>query len=95
MKQAFVVAIALTLSVFGAASAQDNKAAKKMVTAEKKAEVAADKEALKSLKADRKADKMNGDKEALKADRKKTYQADKKMVKDQVKKDAAVVKEKL
>ncbi|RYF56262.1 MAG: hypothetical protein EOO39_36940 [Cytophagaceae bacterium] len=51
MKQAFVLAIALTLSVFGAASAQDNKAAKKMVTAEKKAEVAADKEA---LKADRK-----------------------------------------
>ncbi|MEZ0538353.1 hypothetical protein [Fibrella arboris] len=95
MKQAFVVAIALTLAVFGAASAQDSKAAKKMAAAEKKAEVAADKQELKSLKADRKADKMNGDKEALKADRQKTYQASKKMVKDQAKKDVAVVKEKL
>ena len=85
----------LTLLSVGFVNAQDHKAAKKMDVAEKKAAVMADKQELKDLKADRKEDKMSGDRDALRADRKKTFRADKKMLKDQVKKDAAVVKEKL
>ena len=95
MKKASMLVVVLTLLSFGFVNAQDHKVAKKMDVAEKKAAVMADKEELKGLKADRKADKMTGDREALKADRKKTFQADKKMVKDQAKKDAAVVKQKL
>lgn len=89
------MAAVITTLVAGAASAQHGKAHKKEAVTEAKATVAADKVTLKELKAERTADKVSGDRAALKADRKRTFRADKKLLKDQVKKDAAVVREKL
>jgi hypothetical protein len=70
------------------------KMAKKVAVTEAKAQVVADKEALKMNKAARKTDKMSGDREDLKEDRKAMVKKEGKLLKDQVKKDVKVVKEK-
>lgn len=95
MKKVILMAAVITTLVAGAVSAQQGKAHKKEAVTQAKATVAADKANLNELKAERKVHKMSGDRVALKADRKRTFRADKKLLKDQVKKDAAVIKEKL
>lgn len=95
MKKTILVAAAVVTLFVGTANAQNGKMRKKEAVTQAKATVAADKAELNELKTDRKEDKMRGDKIGLKSDRKRTYRADKKLLKDRVKKDAAVIKEKL
>ncbi|CCH03524.1 hypothetical protein FAES_pFAES01030 (plasmid) [Fibrella aestuarina BUZ 2] len=95
MKKTMLVVAVVAAFFAGNVQAQSGKARKKEAVAEAKANVASDKAALKELKSDRQDDKLRGDRQALKADRKRTFKADKKLLKDEVKKDAAVVKEKL
>ena len=94
MKYTMIAIVAVALS-FSAAQAQDGSMKKKAAATEAKAQVAVDKADLEANKAARKADKMSGDKEALKADRKARVGKEGKLVKDQVKKDVKVAKEKL
>lgn len=86
--------IALSTS-FTMTQAQDGKVKKKAAVAEAKMDVAADKAALQANRDARKMDKMAGANDALKADRKARMKQEGKLLKDEVKKDARVVKEKL
>lgn len=89
------------IAVFGllvsvnAVQAQDGTMKKKAEVGMAKAQVATDKAALGANKEARKADKMTGDKAALKADRKAYMKAEGKLMKDRVKKDVKVAKEKI
>ena len=95
MKKTILMVAVITTLVTVTASAQSGKMRKEEAVIETKATVTADKANLKELKAERKADKLSGDKIALKSNRKRTFRADGKLLKDQVKKDAALIKEKL
>lgn len=79
----------------GAAQAQDGPTKKKAAVAAAKVQVAADKADVEMNKQARHDDKARGDKQALKADRKAMVEKKGTLLKDQVKKDVKVVKEKL
>ncbi|RYF62227.1 MAG: hypothetical protein EOO39_30680 [Cytophagaceae bacterium] len=89
---ALLIALSASLTV---TQAQDGKMKKKAAVAEAKVDVAADKAALQANRDARKMDKMSGSKDALKADRKARIKEEGKLIKDEAKKDARVVKEKL
>ncbi len=92
--QIWLILGALALSL-GGVQAQDTKAQKRVAEAQAKNQVAADKADLIANKEARQADKMRGDRKALKADRKAAMKMEGHLLKDQVKKDVKVVKEKL
>jgi hypothetical protein len=89
---ALLIALSASLTM---TQAQDGKMKKKAAVAEAKMDVSADKAALQANRDARKMDKMSGSKDALKADRKDRVKAEGKLLKDEAKKDARVVKEKL
>ncbi len=89
---ALLIALSASLTM---TQAQDGKLKKKAAVAEAKMDVAADKAALQANRDARKMDKMAGANDALKSDRKARVKEEGKLLKDEVKKDARVVKEKL
>lgn len=98
MKKSWILGAALTVLVMSGVNAQQgngSKARKEAAVVKADAEVAADKASLKTLRAEKKADKMNGDRTGLKEDRGAVVKGEGRLLKDQVKKDAAKVKKAL
>ncbi len=91
MKQVLIACIALALAL-NAAQAQDKKQQKAAAVTAAKATVDADKADLKRNREARQDDKNQFDQEGLKIDRKAHRKQEVKLLKDQVKKDAKVVK---
>lgn len=92
---AFITLVVAATFALNSAQAQDKKQQKKEAVTVARATVAADKADLKRNKEARAADKDLLDEPALKADRKAHRRKEVRLLKDQVKKDTKIVKEKI